>query len=61
MTSEAKDYAIFMILISNTEATENKVEILNYAYKVKGFQCHSNNAQLFELKGKSNNKTIHVI
>ncbi len=49
-------------LTSNTEATENKVEFLNYAYTVKGFQCHSNNSlQLFELKGKNNNKTIHVI
>ncbi len=46
-----------MILTSNTEATENKVEFLNYAYTVKGFQCHSNNSlQLFELKGKNNNK-----
>ncbi len=42
-----------MILTSNTEATENKVEFLNYAYTVKGFQCHSNNSlQLFELKEK---------
>ncbi len=64
MTSEPKDYTIFiwMILISNTEATENKVVFLNYAYKVKGFQCHSNNSlQLFELKEKSNNKTIHAL
>ncbi len=45
----------------NTEATENKVQFLNFAYKAKGFQCHSNNSlQLLELKGK-NNKTIHVI
>ncbi len=37
-----------MILTSNTE---NKVEFLNYAYTVKGFQYHSNNSlQLFELK-----------
>ncbi len=49
-------------LTSNTEATENKVEFLNYTYTVKGFQCHSNNSlQLFELKGKNNNKTVHVI
>ncbi len=34
MASEPKDYTIFicMILTSNTEATENKVEFLNYAY-----------------------------
>ncbi len=50
-----------MILTSNTEATENKVQFLNFAYKVKGFQCHSNNSlQLLELKEKNNNKTIHV-
>ncbi len=43
MESEPKDYTIFiwMILTSNTEATENKVQFLNFAYKVKGFQCHS--------------------
>ncbi len=55
MASEPKDYTIFiwMILTSNTEATENKVEFLNYAYIVKGFQYHSNNSlQLFELKKK---------
>ncbi len=64
MASEPKDYTIFilMILTSNTEATENKVQFLNLAYTVKGFQCHSNNSlQLFELKEKNNNKTIHVI
>ncbi len=64
MASETKDYNIFirMILTSNTEATENKVQFLNFAYRVKGFQCHSNNSlQLLELKGKNNNKTIHVI
>ncbi len=38
----AKDYTI-MILTSSTEATENKVQFLNLAYRVKGFQCHSNN------------------
>ncbi len=40
MASEPKDYTIFiwMILASNAEATENKVEFLNYAYTVKGFQ-----------------------
>ncbi len=51
-----------MILTSNTEATENKVQFLNFAYTVKEFQCHSNNSlQLLELKEKNNNKTIHVI
>ncbi len=48
-----------MILTSNTEATENKVQFLNFAYTVKGFQCHSNNSlQLLELKEK--NKTLCV-
>ncbi len=64
MASEPKDYTIFiwMILTSNTEATENKVQFFNFAYTVKGFQCHSNNSlQLLELKEKNNNKTIHVI
>ncbi len=63
MASEPKDYTIFMILTSNTEATENKVQFLNFAYTVKGLQCHSNNSlQLLELKEKNNNnKTIHVI
>ncbi len=28
------------LLTSNTEATENKVQFLNLAYRVKGFQCH---------------------
>ncbi len=46
-----------MILTSNTEATENKVQFLNFAYTVKGFQCHSNNSlQLLELKKKDNKK-----
>ncbi len=41
------------LLTSNTEATENKVQFLNLAYRVKGFQCHSNNSlQLLELKEK---------
>ncbi len=62
MASEPKDYTIFiwMILTSNTEATENKVE---YAYTVKGFQCHSNNSlQLFELKGgkQQQNNTCYL-
>ncbi len=36
MASEPKDYTIFiwMIFTSNTEATENKVQFLNLAYKV---------------------------
>ncbi len=55
MASEPKDYTIFiwMILTSNTEATEKKVQFFNLAYRVKGFQCHSNNSlQLLELKEK---------
>ncbi len=38
MASKPKDYTIFiwMILTSSTEATENKVEFLNYAYTCKG-------------------------
>ncbi len=55
MANEPKDYTIiiWMILTSNTEATENKVQVLIFAYKVKGFQCHSNNSlQLLELKEK---------
>ncbi len=56
MASEPKDYTIF-ILTSNTEATENKVQFLNFAYTVKGFQCHSNNSlQLLELKEKTTTK-----
>ncbi len=55
MVSEPKDYTI-ILLTSNTEATENKVQFLNLAYRVKGFQCHSNNSlQLLELKEKNNN------
>ncbi len=51
-----------MILTSNTEATENKVQFLNLAYRVKGFQCHSNNSlQLLGRKKKTKKKTIHVI
>ncbi len=52
--AEPKDYTIFiwMILTSNTEATENKVQFLNFAYKVKGFQCHSNNSATAWIKGK---------
>ncbi len=60
MASEPKDYTIviWMSLTSNTEATENKVQFLNLAYTVKGFQYHSNNSlQLFELKEKQQNNT----
>ncbi len=50
MASEPKDY---LILTSNTEATENKVQFFNLAYRVKGFECHSNHSlQLLELKEK---------
>ncbi len=52
----AKDYTI-KILTSNTEATENKVQFLNLAYRVKGFQCHSNNSlQLLGRKKKTKKK-----
>ncbi len=63
MASEPKDYTIFiwMILTSNTEATENKVQFFNLAYKVKGFQCHSNNSlQLLGRKTKKNNNTRYL-
>ncbi len=61
MASEPKDYTIFiwMILTSNTEATENKVQFLNFAYKVKVFQCHSNYSATAWIEGKKqqqNNK-----
>ncbi len=59
MASEPKYYTIFiwMILTSNTEATENKVQFFNFAYTVNGFQWHSNNSlQLLELKGKNKTK-----
>ncbi len=42
MASEPKDCNI-LILTSNTKATENKVQFVYLAYRVKGFQCHSNN------------------
>ncbi len=46
-----------MILTSNTEVTENKVQFLNFAYTVKEFQCHSNNSlQLLEFKEKTTTK-----
>ncbi len=64
MASEPKDYTIFILIIltSNTEATENKVQYLNLAYTIKGFQCHSNNSlQLFELKEKKQqNNTCYL-
>ncbi len=45
-----------MILTSNTEATD-QVQFLNFAYTVKGFQCHNNNSlQLLELKEKTTTK-----
>ncbi len=48
MASEPKDYTIFMILTSNTEAIENKVQFLNLAYK--GISVHSNNSlQLYTI------------
>ncbi len=55
MASKPKDYTVFIwIILTNTEAIENKVEFFNYTYMVKGFQCHSSNnsLQLLELKGK---------
>ncbi len=56
MASEPKEYTI-MILTSNTEATENKIQFLNLAYRVKGFQCHSNNS--LQLLGRK--KTTKVV
>ncbi len=54
MAIEPKDYTIFiwMILTSNTEATENKVQFFNLAYLVKEFQCHSNNSATAWIEGK---------
>ncbi len=52
---------ILLILTSNAEATGNKVQFLNLAYRVKGFQCHSNNSLQLLGRKKNNNKTIHVI
>ncbi len=58
MASEPKDYTIFiwMILTSNTEATESKVQFFKFRIHGKGIFL-----QLLELKEKNNNKTIHVI
>ncbi len=54
MASEPKNYTIFiwMILTSNTEATEDKVQFLNFAYTVKGFQCHSSNSATAWIEGE---------
>ncbi len=41
--------------LTNTEATENKVQFLNLAYRVKGFQCHSNNS--LQLLGRKKTTT----
>ncbi len=56
MASEPNDYTIFIctILTSNTEATDN-VQFLNLAYRVKGFQCHSNNS--LQLLGRKKTTT----
>ncbi len=54
LTSHSSAHTILFLLTSNTEATENKVQFLNLAYRVKVFQCHSNNSlQLLELKEKT--------
>ncbi len=59
MASEPKDYTIF-ILTSNTEA-KNKVQFFNLAYRVKGFQCHSNNSlQLLGKKKTTTNNTRYL-
>ncbi len=58
MASEPKDYTI-MILTSNTEATENKIQFLNLAYRVKGFQCHSNNS--LQLLGRKKTTKVVVV
>ncbi len=61
MASEPKDYTIFIILTSNTEATENKVQFFNLAYRVKEFQCHSNNSlQLLGKKKQQQNNTRYL-
>ncbi len=45
---------ILFLLTFNTEATENNVQFFILAYRVKGFQCYSNNSlQLLELKEKT--------
>ncbi len=56
---------ILFLLTSNTEATENKVQFLNLAYRVKGFQCHkkkiNNSLQLLEVKEKKTKITKHNV
>ncbi len=47
---------ILLILTSNTEATGNKVQFFNFAYRVKGFQFHSNNS--LQLLGRKKTITI---
>ncbi len=60
MASEPKDYTI--LLTSNTEATENNVKFFILAYRVKGFQCHSNNSlQLLELKEKTTTTKLYTL
>ncbi len=46
---------ILFLLTSNTEATESKVQFLNLAYRVKGFQCHNNNS--LQLLGRKTTTT----
>ncbi len=48
-----------MILTSNTEATE-KVQFFNLAYRVKEFQCHSNNSAT-AWKENNNNVTHNAL
>ncbi len=46
------------MIASNTQATNKKVEFLNYVDTIKRFQCHSNHLpQLFELKKKAKKQT----
>ncbi len=64
MASEPKDYTIFiwMILTSNTEATENKVQFLNFAYTERDFSAIVTTlCNCLNWREKNNNKTIHVI
>ncbi len=65
MASEPKNYTFvqWLIIISNTQATQKKVEFFNNVYTVKGMQCHhSNHGHNYELKKQKqkSNKTIHV-
>ncbi len=54
----ALSYTIVKLLITtNIQTTKIKSELLNYAYAVKGIQCHSNcSPQLFEFKKKQQNQ-----